>query len=479
MSQNKALISLLTGITAFALSLSAAGYTPKYDTVAHQRLKVEAKYLGKAPNYELLDKIIDESKRRIREQLGSKEKYSGREVSFILVTIGNVLIDNNFIYRVGENSLIDVLTPQKLTAEDKKWMLNYNVSDTGRYPDRPTPSYMQKKHIVEHLNEDVYFTDCDMSSYIYVAVGEAMDLPIKAVKAPDHMLVKWVFPNNEEIGYWETTNEEGTDIPRLITRHKISDWELENKISPKTMGNRELEAFTYFRLGELARKEKRYVDALALFEKALEVDPKNLDVYVSRGVLFKNKGDWTRALKEYRKVLDIFPDHPDANTNYGSYWLHKGDHDKAIEYYNKSISALPSNKVYRYIRGLAYQRKKDHQRAVEDFTKAIELDGGYAEAYGARGASFMQTGKYNKALGDLSKAIELDPGKPTYYYTRGFIYQRKGGYEKALEDFTKCIKLNANYAGAYKGRIWIYNKLGEAEKAEADRKKLKKLKGGS
>ena len=70
-------------------------------------------------------------------------------------------------------------------------------------------------------------------------------------------------------------------------------------------------------LGNAQMDAQRFADAIIAYQRALEIDPKNVDVRVDMGTCYRGVGQSEKALEEYRKVLKIKPDHLNANRNSG------------------------------------------------------------------------------------------------------------------------------------------------------------------
>ena len=84
-------------------------------------------------------------------------------------------------------------------------------------------------------------------------------------------------------------------------------------------------------------KSKKYDEALADLERAISIDPKNVEFY-----------DYT---------ADV--------------WLAKGELDKAIAIYDRAIRLEPSYAAAHYSRGLAYEQKGDLNRARRDYEATL------------------------------------------------------------------------------------------------------------
>src|SRR3990167_8898039 len=64
---------------------------------------------------------------------------------------------------------------------------------------------------------------------------------------------------------------------------------------------------SYIEKGEAYSKKGQSDKAIAEFNKALELDPKNARVFNDRGLEFWFKGDIDSALADYNKALEINP----------------------------------------------------------------------------------------------------------------------------------------------------------------------------
>lgn len=82
------------------------------------------------------------------------------------------------------------------------------------------------------------------------------------------------------------------------------------KQAPKNPGG-------WIMLGNVLMDASRYAEAIDAYQKALALDPKNVDVRVDMGTCYRNSGNPKRAIGEYRKALRRAPNHINANRNIG------------------------------------------------------------------------------------------------------------------------------------------------------------------
>lgn len=70
-------------------------------------------------------------------------------------------------------------------------------------------------------------------------------------------------------------------------------------------------------LGNLLMDTGRFREASDAYGRALEMDPKNIDVRVDMGTCFRNAGEPGAAVAEYRKALEYDRSHAYAHKNLG------------------------------------------------------------------------------------------------------------------------------------------------------------------
>ena len=101
---------------------------------------------------------------------------------------------------------------------------------------------------------------------------------------------------------------------------------------------------TWIALGNDRMDAQRFAEAIVAYQKALELDPDNVDVRVDMGTCYRGIGQFDRALAEYRKGLAINPRHPNAWRNSGvvlGYDLHKNA--EAIKAFQKYLEVYPGS----------------------------------------------------------------------------------------------------------------------------------------
>lgn len=104
-------------------------------------------------------------------------------------------------------------------------------------------------------------------------------------------------------------------------------------------------AFKSVKDGVAYFKSGNHVEAYQCLNKALQIDPENVEAFVARGALFANNNNIKKAIEDFEKALEINPLHGNAQKYLsetlvvlGKCCEEKGDIEEACKNYKKAIS---------------------------------------------------------------------------------------------------------------------------------------------
>ncbi|KAG9494034.1 hypothetical protein GDO78_001727 [Eleutherodactylus coqui] len=138
----------------------------------------------------------------------------------------------------------------------------------------------------------------------------------------------------------------------------------------------------YFKLG-------RHVDAMNEYNKALEIDPKNVEALVARGALYATKGSLNKAIDDFEIALENCPVHKNARKYLCQTLVERGgqleEEDKLLNaesYYNKALTIDKSfteaeealNKVRQCIQKSLEKREKQQEEEKEEKAKEKKIE---------------------------------------------------------------------------------------------------------
>ena len=120
------------------------------------------------------------------------------------------------------------------------------------------------------------------------------------------------------------------------------------------------------------------------------------------GIAYSMKGMDKEAMAEFNKALDIDPCHEYALYNMALLYDKTGNVDEAIRYYNKALDSNSTNSDVQYCLGKDYMKKKQYDDAINAFQIAVMSNAGNIEIYNDIGNAYKAKGMDNDAEGYFS-----------------------------------------------------------------------------
>ncbi len=173
-----------------------------------------------------------------------------------------------------------------------------------------------------------------------------------------------------------------------------------------------LTAEDYFKEGEAFFFERRYEDALAAYDKALELRPDDAETWINRAIALRNLQRYEEAMASHDRALQLNPDYNRVWYSRG-YTLRKcGRYDEAIAAYDELLQRAPdSPDVYKTwdSRGDALREAKRYHEAITAYDVALRLRPDHSKSWYRQACCHAFLGQLELTLQSLQRAIELSP----------------------------------------------------------------------
>ncbi len=222
--------------------------------------------------------------------------------------------------------------------------------------------------------------------------------------------------------------------------------------------------------GERIRNIERDLHEIIIAEHnaALEIDPQQVAVFISRGNAYARQGELEKAIADYTKAIELQSE--DAALYRRRALVHSRNRslDAAIADYTEALRLEPRNIEALANRGLTYAQKNDYDRALVDYNEALRLNPRDPVILFNRGNTYYAKGDLNLALADYTEVIRLDPRNLWAHSNRGKLHVLLGDCSRAVADFTRVLQLNANNVHALCDRAAAYSAMNQHEHAVTD-----------
>ena len=139
--------------------------------------------------------------------------------------------------------------------------------------------------------------------------------------------------------------------------------------------------------------------------------------------------------------------------------------EQAIEKTNSVIKEYPKSALLMALQGHAYADLGNSIEAIRFLNKSIEIDENYVDAYYNLAHIFQSLDKNQEAIDCYNKTIEIRPNYFAAYNNLGNIYREQRDFEASLDCFKKAIEINPKYADSYNNMGNALTEMGELNAA--------------
>ena len=167
-------------------------------------------------------------------------------------------------------------------------------------------------------------------------------------------------------------------------------------------------------------------EALAFFERAGQVAPRDFDAAFLTGYTLSLAGHHPRALAAFDHALTVRPEDATA-------WANKGTSQLYLERYTDALAS---------------------------YERALALRGDLAGAWNGKGYALLKIGRPQEALVCADRALKLEPGAAETWDTKGAALNALGRYEEALRCLDHALALNPGLAESRANRLVALRGLG-------------------
>lgn len=125
---------------------------------------------------------------------------------------------------------------------------------------------------------------------------------------------------------------------------------------------------------DLRMIQKRYLEAIDLYQEALVLAPQNAVLLNKTGIAFHQLLRLDDAKKYYERSTRADKNYAHAWNNLGTIYYGKKDYGKAIRNYQRALKVAPAQGAIHSNLGTAYFARKQYEQAMAEYRLALLLD---------------------------------------------------------------------------------------------------------
>ena len=208
------------------------------------------------------------------------------------------------------------------------------------------------------------------------------------------------------------------------------------------------DASAHNNLGVLYYNKGLYDEAVAAFQRALELDPRMDVAQGNLEIAYLGSGRALARVGELRDILGLAPSDREARWELGRTLALLGQNAQAAEEFSELLRYHPNDLGALIQLGLAAKAAGDIEAAARTFQAALVADPGSSLVHFYLAEVAYGRGLNDEALTLLEQALALDPRNHEALYLLGFVLGDLGRHDEAGQATERAIQLNPALSSA-------------------------------
>jgi len=219
-----------------------------------------------------------------------------------------------------------------------------------------------------------------------------------------------------------------------------------------------IRSFYYNNIGNAYEAQGRLDEAIASYQRALEINPNLAVALYNLGIVYEAQGRLDEVIARYQRALEINPNHAVAWNNLGIAYEAQGRLDEAIACYQRALEINPNYAVALYNLGIVYKAQGRLDEAIARYQRALEINPNYAVAWNNLGIAYKAQGRLDKAIASYQRALEINPNYAVAWNNIGIVYKAQGRLDEAIARYQRALEISPKYAYALNNLRIAYRK---------------------
>ncbi|MBC7363940.1 MAG: tetratricopeptide repeat protein [Candidatus Aminicenantes bacterium] len=170
--------------------------------------------------------------------------------------------------------------------------------------------------------------------------------------------------------------------------------------------------------------------------------PPKYSCYFYLGNSYYMNGQFQEAVEVFTKAIELNPKAEDFYTHLANAYLALNQFEKAIQIAKKSIAVEQNNPFAYHILSKIYRAMGKYDEAINSLKRAVELAPKFIERHISLANLYAEIGNYDQAISVLTKALEISPENRNAHTYLTYYYMSASRFDEAINSVNKLIELN-------------------------------------
>jgi Flp pilus assembly protein TadD/GGDEF domain-containing protein len=197
--------------------------------------------------------------------------------------------------------------------------------------------------------------------------------------------------------------------------------------------------------GDRLYERGKLEEAVEEFQRALTLDPNNVNVSNSLGVCYAQMGQFEEAVNEFVRVASLKPGEFMGQYNLACALLNLGREDEAERAFSRASKLEPRRAAPYFQLAKLCRKQKRFEESLSYLTRTVELKPHWAKAWRLFGECFLEQGEDAEAMNGFKKALKINGNDAAALSGLAILYARvDSNLEIALSLARRSVELEPN-----------------------------------
>ncbi|GEM_PF-2359319 len=172
------------------------------------------------------------------------------------------------------------------------------------------------------------------------------------------------------------------------------------------------------------------------------VEPTEAESWLNQGIALGDQGKYEEAIQAFDAVIKINPQYEAAWYLKGAALHQKARYDEALGAIDKAIEINPQDSDAWYLKGMVLDDLGKSNESIQAFDNSTQIDPQNADAWYYKGEALYYHGKYDEAVYAIEKAIGINPQDADAWYLKSMALDDLGKHDEANLAYNKSIEID-------------------------------------
>ncbi len=220
-------------------------------------------------------------------------------------------------------------------------------------------------------------------------------------------------------------------------------------------------------MGSVLFAQDHRPEAFAELNRAIEIDPKRVESYLSLARFHAQSNDPTTAESIYQRAISVNGSSALAHYEYGKFLVQIKRLDNAETEFQKAVQVDGANREARFILASFYLVNRQFPKAEEAYKALAELDKDKPEGRSVLADFYSATGRVDEAMAIYKEVVEKSPDYTSARYRLAEAMLVRGDADGAKNEIANILKKDAKDRQAMILRARIGMQSGEPNDLKA------------